>query len=849
MPFHLQDCIRSALDCIARGTVGNDLRDIFFPGGIPIPKECALWDYKANCEYDRLAYAELGKDILSFYNSFGGYIFIGVSELKKDEVYQVTGSHRPEDFVIALRGSLESYCSAPIAINVFEIQLEEVSVTGIRIPKRPISQSPVFIARNGPEKKGRPIFLEKTTYYRQEDRNLVAQIATQWEFLNSDRVLDELVPSAAMFKAHGRIIPTNLPDRNLICPQLFGRDEILAALWAWVADEFEPIRMLAGAGGKGKTSIAYEFASRFSRHAPIPFEQVLWVSAKKFQFRGDRNEYMELPETWYSSPIELLSVLCIGTGAVIPESGGTETESEYTLRKKLRSSLSLLPCLVIVDDIDSLAPADQRRVFEIVQQVAAGAQSKFLLTTRANYAFSDNQCIQVQGLSGEAYESFVSDRLTRLGLSTLTSSEINRIQSASDGSPLWTDSVIRLLKQGYKLDAAIQEWRGKPGEDARAAALRKELSTLSVGAGRVLYAGAILRECSRSELIEVTKLGKFEFDQAVSELQTLFLVDAPKITRSEPRFSVPEATALAVVDAASQLVADHGRLLAAARELNQRAAVSQKSRATTIVGSAVKQAMALLASKREQDAVDTAEAALKSFPENSDLLLLKGRCLANLNPGAAMRALGDAFRKGQRKPLLFDMWFELACSQGSFAEALDVTNLAIDNGLDRAIWLPLKARALVRIGLVRHRDGEKKEAVDHLLRAAKTLRTAANMKGISGARTQEIRLDVSSLIDTAWDITRSEAGLDFALLGYDAIISAIQGGDVREESGERLVTSVKQLITGVDLSIDNSQSRAGKSRIELAIRTAAGVTANRELDPCVVSYFEAIVRRLEELRD
>ena len=85
---------RQLSDAINRGDFSNSVVDILLPGGEPLSFEKSCWDYKR--EYptksrdqkftrDELtAYncslAEIVKDIVSFYNSYGGYILFGVSD-------------------------------------------------------------------------------------------------------------------------------------------------------------------------------------------------------------------------------------------------------------------------------------------------------------------------------------------------------------------------------------------------------------------------------------------------------------------------------------------------------------------------------------------------------------------------------------------------------------------------------------------------------------------------------------------------------------------------------------------------------------------------------------------------
>ena len=848
--MQLNEHLRKAIHCVRQGLVGKELANAFFPDGVPLPKEGALWDYKLKLTADKLGYAELTKDILSFFNSYGGYIFLGVSETKRDECFDVVGFDRPGNFVQDINASLQAYSSVDIDVQVSDFAVGEKTVTAVFVPARPLSQSPAFLVKNGPEEKaGRPLFYERTTYFRHNKKAAAATIASQWEFLNSARNADELLLIETPLSSSSqlsRVIPNNLPDKNLICAYLFGRDEILSALWAWIPDELEPVRLLAGYGGRGKTSIAYEFASHFTRNAPNPFMQVLWVSAKRRQFRADRNEYIELPECWYSTPRELLESLCIGTAALTEKELETESESEYTLQKKLRESLRLLPALIVVDDIDSLDQAQQKRVFELVQQVSAGASSKFLLTTRANFAFSDSQCIEVPGLEGDPYRLLVEDRVSRLGLS-LNSRQVRQLHNASGGSPLWTDSILRLMKQGYNFDQALIEWKGKPGEDARSAALRKELEALSVGSKRILYAASIKENCSREELLEITKIGKTEFAECITELQALFLVEAPKIIENEPRFFIAEATAAAVIEAGEDLVPDHKRLLAAVREFAKRARAISGGNARGKVGEAVRQAMAFISAGQSELAIQTVEAALRGMPDHPDLLMLKGRCLREARPSDAIDAFSNAYKRGQRRPLLFEMWYQALTNQGHYATAADVANLAIDNELDKAEWLPRRAQAWVHIGIIKNRDSEPDAAVDMLQKAADDLVAAIRTKRGGRGHTGELSRDVQSIHDGIWSIVSKGSGLVSDLRAFDAAKKMFERGDHRIENVERLVAATMKLVTGLELSSDSSAARAGRTRVSDALQALYTARKNSALSVDAYPTYDEAILKLESV--
>jgi predicted HTH transcriptional regulator len=59
--------------------------------GTMLPKECELWDYKRVFEDAKDANLKTLKAIVSFHNTYGGYIVYGVSEVEKDTSFVLCG--------------------------------------------------------------------------------------------------------------------------------------------------------------------------------------------------------------------------------------------------------------------------------------------------------------------------------------------------------------------------------------------------------------------------------------------------------------------------------------------------------------------------------------------------------------------------------------------------------------------------------------------------------------------------------------------------------------------------------------------------------------------------------------
>jgi tetratricopeptide (TPR) repeat protein len=323
-------------------------------------------------------------------------------------------------------------------------------------------------------------------------------------------------------------------------------------------------------------------------------------------------------------------------------------------------------------------------------------------------------------------------------------------------------------------------------------------------------------------------------------------VDAPKLIEKEPRFSVPQSTALAVTDVADDLVPDHQRLLATVREFGKRAASAASSGARRKIGNVVSQTIALMTAGQFDKAIETVEAALASAPNNPDLLLLKARCLTKLDAGKATEVYAAAFKSGQRKPLLFDLWYRTLSERGDFVTAVDVANLALDGGLDRPHWLPLRARANVNIGAMRYREGSAETAIELFQKAADDLSQTLSRYS-TGRDVVTLLSDLRAVHDAAWKVARKGSGLDANLVAFDVARAALDRRDYRPETVERLLAATLQLVTGLDLNSESGAARAGRTRVTDALKTLRAAQDGSSDTAAHAAALQDAISKLDEL--
>lgn len=240
-----------------------------------------------------------------------------------------------------------------------------------------------------------------------------------------------------------------------------------------------------------------------------------------------------------------------------------------------------------------------------------------------------------------------------------------------------------------------------------------------------------VRSASFVELSQVLGYTDQTLGDALQELAGLFLVSAPSIGR-EARYTVEPNTGLLVLELAQSLGIDHTALVAAAKRARTDAVGLSLQKRSGIVGLAIAQAIAHAKNGDPRAALETVTAASKQLSKpNADLLLAVGRFSLKLdepNREQASRVFAEAYSMGQRKQLLFDLWFDAEYGRGSLSAAMEVTTKAIDHAVGDAFrWY--ERRAQVHIALARRSDSRVTidAAVREVDRAIEDLRTARTL--------------------------------------------------------------------------------------------------------------------------
>lgn len=783
---------------VEQGCLTKSVIDLLITDSGFLPIEGYLVDYKRDIPNDKPSLCKLLRHIVAFHNTYGGYLLLGAEETQKDkEIIPISPKLDSFDSK-QIRDLSRVYLRKPIEIQsakfTITFQNEQYELLLIHIPKRTAHEPAVFI-RNGPEiEKNKPLFSRDQVYFRDGDNSIPATEHSHWQLIYSIRLNPYLQFDPS--DKYSAAVYSNLPDRGLICPDFIGRENIMNKLYEWFTDDFSCTRVLAGEGGLGKTSIAYEFASEVARLGLSGVESVAWMSAKKLQFRALDNEYETRSVTHFSNSREMFIELA-------NQIAGQETAAslvelpDLEVPRFLRELITDIRIFAVIDDLDSLDIDEQKRCIEVCQQLS-GQGSRFLFTTRKNATASSSTAIELQGLDEIEYSELIQSWCKRLNLPEFTLKEIARLRDATLGSPLYTESLLRLIRNGLKTYDAIAKWKGNLGIEVRKAALQREVVQLTAESRKVLVTVAIFGECSFAEVKQSTDYAETTIIDCFNELQSLFLVRAPSIA-TLARFGISATTRELVLSLGSELLPGFIAYKKNAEE-NKFKVKGFKSDLNS-VGAAINQANALLASTDSEQirlALQTVdEVNNKLGGKNADLLSMRGRVLSRMGPDKlqdASKAFRQAFDAGQRKLVFFKLWHDAEIAANRLQAVIDVCTHAIDASAGAKFeWLLKRAHARTVYAASFDRSSNLELIRSQFNSAAEDLNHCKNTNP-DMAYDMQWKEYLFTIHDFIWAIdSQAKKDLPSWIITLDNLFSAIERGDVRIDVYEKCVISLTNM--------------------------------------------------------
>ena len=526
------------------------------------------------------------------------------------------------------------------------------SVGLLLVPRRPPNATPVAFRKDSPEKASGNRSFNKGIYLRVRDECRPAvNTSEDWRFLHSERAPPDRPQSITKPK-----VRSSMPARDSELLKFLGRNEQLAELRNWLADKRSPVRLITGIGGLGKTTLAVNFAEEVIETGAGGLEWVIWLTAKQQTFSALRGKMVKTGRVDFTDLISLYDEILKLLSYKFPVEVEEPTPDEMIDR--VVEALSIIPSLVIVDDIDSLLPDEQKEVVASLISVATRtvgkdlAPSRILMTSRIDQGLSPTSVVKISGLERNAFAEHVFNLCNLFKIPPIVEEQLEQLFGATSGSPLFAASIIRLVRLGENVRVASTTWMGQEGEEVRAFAFERELKRLDTVQARLLFAAILLGETSVNDLADVLDVTVRVVRDRVSELQAYHLITVGKKETGDTSI-IPPSDLIAVAKILRSHLGDNAKSVEiACARAEERSATDNKT-----IGLGIRGVLAAWDAGDNIEAVARAQKLRTKFSNNGDVASIYGATLLKLSPSKvkeADEAFEAASRSGCTRPELLN---------------------------------------------------------------------------------------------------------------------------------------------------------------------------------------------------
>jgi hypothetical protein len=484
-------------------------------------QESVLHDYKAEYPHSNsdAYFGGILRLVCALHNTYGGLILFGIS----DET-RLAGKNKvivdPEKINRKLRESLTS--TVNVSFKSYNTSAGRVDV--LLVPKRQIGIPPIRLSQGIGNYSSKKIFLRRGA-------EVLDAKGSDLEYLYGNR--SNPIMQSNEFHTYAEAA---LPASPATLAEFVGRFSVIEDLWNWLVRTRDSRFFLWGAGGSGKSTIAYEFARivasvgrmtqmKSGKNSGKTIDRVIYLTAKKIYLDPFNAKIEKFRGTDFENARELFrSILELSHYTTKDLSNADEDE----LVSCLEELFEIETQLIVIDDIDTLVTSNQdlgmEQLFEIIARCSSG--TKVLYTQRNLPSYARKTAIEVPGLDLDTeFRTFCKLCADQFKVPTPTEEEAKSIAKLSEIRPLAIETIIGLRRITNDYGQAMARWNSD-SSDAREYLFQREyerLSTQSRGKN-LLAALAVLHKPQQLDVLKAILLFSDEqMQDAVAETRDIFL--------------------------------------------------------------------------------------------------------------------------------------------------------------------------------------------------------------------------------------------------------------------------------------------------------------------------------------
>lgn len=292
------------------------------------------------------------------------------------------------------------------------------------------------LARRGQPVVATDLGLARTAFFEARKRLVATLAAALWQAEEGAIAAEPGVTQNLPRAPYARFIPRT--DER-------GRDyverivETLVRGRAWLV-------AIDGPGGAGKTTLAYEAARRAIERRL--FDVVIWSSARPAELVAGAT--LHRPDSLRADSLDaILETISV----VLDERGVLALPTSAAKLAAINRSLALQNVLLVLDNLETLSPTEQRRLFGWLRELPAPTRA--LLTSRERYAIGE-VVIPLFGMHPAEALAFLRAEVGARGLAAPPEADLQRIVAATHGVPLAMQFVVGMMaRYGFSVEEAL----------------------------------------------------------------------------------------------------------------------------------------------------------------------------------------------------------------------------------------------------------------------------------------------------------------------------------------------------------------------------------------------------------
>lgn len=278
--------------------------------------------------------------------------------------------------------------------------------------------------------------------------------------------------------------------------------------------------LLVGAGGTGKTVLAYTVAQRCIERRL--FEAVIWASAKKKMLTVEAASFSQVP--FKQAVLSYQEVLdTIAHVLHYRKTSSPQVDTSLERFEIVNDLLRTRNCLIVIDNLEELTTDDLNELKVFVRRYAG--MSKVLLTSRHQVNVPGARIVNLPGMTFEEAGKFIRLECEMKNLPLLKQDEQRILYDRTMGLPLAMGVIIGLIQvTGFSLKMAIQQFQS--ADAVLDFLLQGAYDQLTVEEKELLYAATIFEYNATSEdaLTATSGLAPWQVRSGLGKLFSLKLV-------------------------------------------------------------------------------------------------------------------------------------------------------------------------------------------------------------------------------------------------------------------------------------------------------------------------------------